>query len=122
SDKRVPHDYAPVLQGLEPEPEWLPIGPGRATLGVDRSSIPFGWDNEFPACTADVGAFALERHDVTNERFLEFVEAGGYRDERWWDPGDWQWIRTERIGHPHFWSSEEGRWHWRGMFSMIPLP
>ena len=25
------------------------IPAGRATLGVDRGAIPFGWDNEFPA-------------------------------------------------------------------------
>ena len=56
--------------------------PGRATLGVDRSDVPFGWDNEFPALCADVPAFSIERHNVTNAQFLEFVDAGGYNDSR----------------------------------------
>src|SRR5262249_30098659 len=63
-----------------------------------------------------------ERHDVTNARYLEFVEAGGYRTETWWTPEDWQWIARERLAHPLFWEREAGRWYWRGMFDRIPLP
>ena len=53
---------------------------GRATLGVDRGAMAFGWDNESPHARRRVPAFAIERHDVTNARFLDFVEAGGYDD------------------------------------------
>ena len=59
--------------------------------------MPFGWDNEFPALSAEVPPFSIERHDVTNERFLEFVEAGGYDDERWWPPKTGEWMQTR--GH-----------------------
>ena len=45
----------------------------------------------------DVPAFAIERHNVTNARFLEFVDAGGYRDARWWRPEDWAWVQRERV-------------------------
>ena len=46
---------------------------------------------------AEVPAFAIERHNVTNARFLEFVEAGGYRDRRGGGPEDWQWLQRERV-------------------------
>ena len=95
---------------------------GCATLGVNRSAIPFGWDNEFPALTVGVPGFAIDRHDVTNARFLEFVEDGGYRDERWWTAEDWQWVRTEAISHPLFWERDGDEWHWRGMFERVSLP
>jgi len=120
--KRRPAAYAPRTEGAAPRREWIEVPPGRATLGVDRSSIPFGWDNEFPARVEDVPAFAIERHDVTNARFLDFVEAGGYENAKWWRPEDWQWIRTEQIAHPLFWERHGGQWFWRGMFDLIPLP
>jgi iron(II)-dependent oxidoreductase len=120
--KRSPEGYVPVVEGKEPDLEWIDVAPGRATLGVDRSAIPFGWDNELPACTAHVEAFAIERQDVTNGRYLEFIEAGGYDDERWWLPEAWRWLREARIGHPRFWERSGATWCWRGMFDEIPLP
>jgi ergothioneine biosynthesis protein EgtB len=120
--KRRPAGYAPRVEGASPASSWVQIPPGCATLGVERGSIPFGWDNEFPAFASEVPAFSIERHNVTNERFLEFVEAGGYRDSQWWRTDDWAWVQRESIGHPLFWEQHDGRWHWRGMFELVPLP
>src|SRR5262249_52816214 len=47
---------------------------------------------------------------------------GGYTDARWWLPEDWQWIQSQSIDHPLFWERGNGRWYWRGMFDLIPLP
>jgi formylglycine-generating enzyme required for sulfatase activity len=93
-----------------------------ATLGVDREAVAFAWDNERPSHSVPVGAFLMQRIDVTNECFLEFVEAGGYRDRRWWTPQDWAWVRRAELRHPLFWSQRNGDWWWRGMFDWIPLP
>jgi gamma-glutamyl hercynylcysteine S-oxide synthase len=120
--KRRPPTYEPRVDGALPRAEWIDVPGGRATLGVARTSIPFGWDNEFPALTVDVPAFSIERHDVTNARFLEFVEAGAYDDARWWQPEDWRWIRSERIAYPLFWERRGADWFWRGMFDLVPLP
>jgi formylglycine-generating enzyme required for sulfatase activity len=68
-----------------------------------------------------VPAFAIQRHNVTNARFLEFVDAGGYRDPQWWQPSDWQWVASDHITHPLF-GSGAGQWRWRGMFDVLPLP
>jgi ergothioneine biosynthesis protein EgtB len=120
--KRRPAGYTPEADNEEPRSEWIDIPAGRATLGVDRDAISFGWDNEFPACRADVAAFQLERHDITNGRYLEFVMAGGYDDERWWRPEDWQWLRAEAIGQPLSWERHSDAWFNRGMFELVPLP
>ena len=100
--KRRPSGYVPRTAGAPPSAEWIHIPSGTATLGVDRSSLLFGWDNEFPAHRVGVDAFAIEAHDVTNARFLEFVEASGTP--------------------PAFWERRDGEWYWRGMFEWIPLP
>jgi ergothioneine biosynthesis protein EgtB len=107
--------------GTVPRQEWIDIPGGRATLGVDRAAVRFAWDNECPAHTALVPAFAIERHDVTNAAFMEFVDAGGYAERRWWRDDDWSWVQRERIRHPLFWESQHGAWLWRGMFERLPL-
>jgi ergothioneine biosynthesis protein EgtB len=120
--KIAPSGYRPRTGAPPPDEEWMEISGGRATLGVDRGTIDFGWDNEFPSSIANVDAFELERHDVTNARYLEFVDAGGYRDEQWWLPEDFAWVKSEGIEHPLFWEPIEGVWHWRGMFERVLLP
>ena len=120
--KQRPAGYMPMATGRPPSTEWVSVPAGRATLGVDRGTVPFGWDNEFPSYRVEVPAFAIERHDVTNARFLEFVEAGGYVTEAWWTPADWKWVREHLVHHPLFWEREGDRWYWRTMFERLPLP
>ena len=122
AQKRRPASYAPRVDGVDPGRELVDIQPGRATLGVDRKSIPFGWDNEHPAHRVDVQAFRIDRHNVTNSQYLEFVESGGYEDAQWWPDDDWEWLKAEGIAHPTFWSQRGGTWLWRGMFDCLALP
>jgi iron(II)-dependent oxidoreductase len=105
--KRRPGGYRPRVEGPVPTQEWIDIPPGRATLGLDRDALRFGWDNERPGHTEDVAAYSIQRHDVTNAEYLEFVRAGGPVPLFW-----------ERAGDGR---SSEGL-HWRGMFDLIPLP
>jgi iron(II)-dependent oxidoreductase len=100
--KKRPAGYAPVTDGRVPQQEWIDIPSGRATLGVDEGALPFAWDNEMPAYGVDVPAFSIQKHDVTNAEYLEFVESG--------------------AAAPMFWEKAGGRWYWRGMFELIPLP
>ncbi len=120
--KRRPSGYQPRTEGAEPRPAWIDIDPGRATLGADRASARFAWDNECPCSSEPVRAFSMERDNVTNAAFMEFVAAGGYKEPRWWRADDWSRVQRERIQHPLFWERHDGAWSWRGMFEMIPLP
>jgi gamma-glutamyl hercynylcysteine S-oxide synthase len=120
--KVAPVGYRPLVEGAAPDEQWIDVPGGRSTLGVNRGEIDFGWDNEFPAYVVDVDPFGVERHDVTNARYLEFVDAGGYHDARWWTAEDFEWLKGGRIEHPLFWESIDGVWHWRGMFELVPLP
>lgn len=120
--KRPPAGYSPAIRGSPPAQQWIVIPAGFAQLGVAAGEVPFSWDNERPALEVHTAAFAIERHDTTNASYLEFVEAGGYCDSRWWRPEDWAWVRRERVQHPVFWAQLGGAWHWRGMFEMLPLP
>ena len=72
----------------------------RCHIGVDEPGplVKEAWT----FLESDVAAFTLQRHDVTNADYLEFVNQGG--------PA------------PIFWEKHGGAWHWRGMFDLIALP
>ena len=71
--------------------------------------------------SAVVPAFSIERHDVTNAQFLEFVEAGGYRDPQWWTADDWQWLQLGASPASGVSGNVDGHdWFWRGMFEPDP--
>lgn len=108
--------------GTSPSPKEVAVPAGRAMLGARRGEIPFGWDNEFPGLTVEVPAFEIDAYNVTNEQFMEFVDAGGYRRSEWWTPDAYAWVNHERIEHPRFWARRNGTWKWRGMFREIDLP
>jgi formylglycine-generating enzyme required for sulfatase activity len=102
--KSVPvEDRRPRLSVPSAAQELIAIPAGSATLGADPDHIGFGWDNEFPETRVAVDAFSIQKHNVTNGEYLEYVEATG-------------------AAAPHFWARQDGRWYWRGMFALAPLP
>jgi iron(II)-dependent oxidoreductase len=123
SEKRKPALYTtlPPSSSAPPRPDRIAIPGGRTRLGTDDAA-PFAWDNEQPAHTVHVDPFSVDVHNVTNAEYLEFVDAGGYRDSRWWRDEDWEWVRSAAVSHPHFWTRRDGAWLWRAMFEHIPLP
>jgi|SRR5271166_137159 len=121
---------APIQGGSAVAPRLVPIPPGSVTLGLDRNpdrnsdrnSEAFGWDNEYEAHSVEVPAFEIDEYKVTNQQYLEFVEAGGYEERTFWSEEDWNWKTAKGIAHPLFWKRDGQRWLWRGMFEEIPLP
>jgi ergothioneine biosynthesis protein EgtB len=97
------------------------IPAGKARLGARFDDLDFGWDNEFSAITVEVPAFNIDSLPVTNGEFLEFVETGGYEEERFWRPEDWQWKQLEKKRHPNCWAEKEGKWFYRAMFDNFPM-
>jgi gamma-glutamyl hercynylcysteine S-oxide synthase len=110
--------------GSQPEkkPALIRIPAGTATLGLRRAHGEFGWDNEFEEHREEVEEFGIEKYDVTNAEFLEFLQAGGYQKRSLWADSDWNWKQKENIQHPAFWSKQGNQWTWRTMFGEIPLP
>ena len=95
---------------------------GQTVLGISRDQQIFGWDNEFEAHTVHVPAFEIDQYMVTNQQYLEFLEAGGYDAHTFWSDEDWTWKNAHSISHPVFWNRPNGQWLYRGMFEEVPLP
>jgi iron(II)-dependent oxidoreductase len=100
--KQRPKDYlTPTPATGTLKSEWREIPAGTAVLGrkYDRT---FGWDNEFGEMVKQVSSFRIQRFNVTNGEYLEFVKAGAKA--------------------PHFWIRQGNDLYLRGMFELIPLP
>jgi ergothioneine biosynthesis protein EgtB len=122
-DNKVSKARLPELVIRPAEPRMIDIPAGMATLGLARSDAKnFGWDNEYEAHTAAVPAFAIDKYEVTNREFLQFIEAGGYENQPLWTEADWKWKTEQNISHPVFWNQVSGDWRLRTMFESVPLP
>ena len=58
--KNRPTQKRPAISTEPVQPAMIEIPAGAATLGLERSSGMFGWDNEYEAHTASVPAFAID--------------------------------------------------------------
>ncbi|MGB7934229.1 MAG: SUMF1/EgtB/PvdO family nonheme iron enzyme [Gammaproteobacteria bacterium] len=107
----------------EVAPGLVDIPAGVTTLGRIRDdSHGFGWDNEYDEQPVEVPAFAIDRYPVSNGEYLDFMAAGGYEERAFWSESDWRWRTEQDIDHPAFWIRRGNRWHYRGMFDLLPLP
>jgi gamma-glutamyl hercynylcysteine S-oxide synthase len=126
---RVPYEFKRTPPNVQSDrgtaslpASWIQIEGGVTQLGADPGSIPFGWDNEFPQTQAEVAPFEIASRKISNGDFLEFVEAGGYENEKLWSEAAWQSIREANISAPPFWSRRGGEWLYDGLFEAMPLP
>jgi ergothioneine biosynthesis protein EgtB len=119
--KHKPVDLTYEFVGSPVSRTSVSIPEGAATLGKDRAR-GFGWDNEFGELRVQVSAFDIDVHNVTNGEYLEFVEAGGYRQRDLWSDADWEWLQADGVTAPTFWLAQDGHWLWHGMFEDLALP
>jgi formylglycine-generating enzyme required for sulfatase activity len=63
--------------GFEPETIFVPGG--RFTMGSDRASDRYAYDDEQPQHQVSVADFHIARYPVTNAEYQHFVEATGHR-------------------------------------------
>lgn len=100
----------------------MQIPAGQATLGLARAGETFGWDNEYEIHAVQVPAFAIDRYEVTNREYLDFMAAGGYENRAFWSDESWNWKAEHAVSHPVFWNKAGDGWLYRTMFEEIPLP
>ena len=113
---RLRYSFTPA-----PQCRSVKIPAGKTRLGANFDELDFGWDNEFAQTVVNVPAFTIDSLPVTNGQFFDFVEAGGYDDERHWRPEDWAWKSLEHKRHPSCWRGLDGQWLYCAMFDELPL-
>ena len=104
--------YREDLPGQAPvaarPPAWCEYEPGMRLLG--HAGDGFAFDNEHPRHRAWLPGFALADQPVTNGEYLEFIEAGGYRNPGYWLADGWRAARENGWQAPLYWSRSDGTW------------
>ena len=65
--------------------------------------------------------FMIDRVPVSNGEFLEFIDAGGYRDYRWWYAEGWDFLSQTRCEAPLYWELNDGQWMIRDFCGLHPV-
>jgi gamma-glutamyl hercynylcysteine S-oxide synthase len=81
----------------------------------------FAFDNEQWAHPVQVPPFTMDADLVSNVRYLEFIDAGGYRDPQFWSTEGWRWRNETGRDAPAYWSQEDGRWRCRRFNRVMDL-
>jgi iron(II)-dependent oxidoreductase len=124
--------------------------PGGTFLIGASPDFPFVFDNEKWAHEVTLKPFRIARTPVTNDEYLAFVEAGGYRNNKFWSPQGWRWCETggapaleqsftkffnresaakslnteakQKLEHPRYWrKATDGTWEQRVFDQFVPL-
>jgi iron(II)-dependent oxidoreductase len=99
-----------------PLPAGRPVPPHDDVLVPDGESVqgaatdPWALDNERPAHRVSLPSFRIDRVPVTNAMYAAFLEAGGYRDPRLWDPRGWEHLQSSGRRAPMTWGPDGAGW------------
>ena len=101
---------------------------GYGSTGEDAGGPPagmralrFAWDNEKPRHTVFLEDFLIDRAPVSNSEYLEFINAGGYKDFHWWHSAGWEKVNTEHWQAPLYWEPHDGQWMIRDFSGLHPI-
>jgi len=84
----------------------------------------FVFDNEKWSHPVTLAPFRIDAQCVGNAAFAQFVEAGGYRDERWWSEAGREWRSGSGLEQPKRWRRAEHAplgWEQRWFGRWLPL-
>lgn len=111
-----------TISGAAPQNALIDLPGGRVVLGKAPSDIFYGWDNEYGHHEADVPAFKASKYLVSNQEFLEFVAALGYKTDDYWNEEGLAWRNYAQAEHPCFWVKSADSWRLRLMTEEIAMP
>ena len=96
----------PPAGGNPPEASEVRVPGGTYVVGSDLE--PWAYDNERPAHAVRLEPFWIDTVPVSCGAYLDFVDAGGYDERRWWSDEGWAWRNEAGLQHPEFWRREPG--------------
>lgn len=77
---------------------------------VGHEGIGFSYDNEHHRHKVYLESFAIRKVLVTNQEYIQFMEAGGYEDVSVWLDEGWAWKSSNNISHPLYWIKDGDTW------------
>jgi len=99
----------------------VPVAGATVLLGWPDGEAGFVFDNERGQRAMTLADFDIDPAPVTAGRFVEFVEAGGYREPKWWPGEAGRWLARSGREHPERWRRGSVGWELRWFDRWRPL-
>lgn len=115
----IHHKDVPVVNN--PGAPWLNIRAGVYDIGFAGDGFCF--DNELGRHSVYLADYKISTALVTNTEYLDFIQAGGYRDFRYWHAEGWDWVKNNQVTAPMYWYNIDGKWMhytWQGLQPLMP--
>lgn len=90
--------------------QWVRMKEGIYEIGHEDAK-DFCYDNELGRHTVYLHDYSISNKLITNAEYLDFIDAGGYKDFNLWHAEGWDWVKQNQIEAPMYWHKIEGHWH-----------
>lgn len=70
----------------------------------------FHFDNEEGKHKVYLQSYTISKSLVTNQEYIDFIEAGGYDEFSYWLDDAWQWLKETTNSCPLYWQKRAGEW------------
>lgn len=98
---------------------WYEQPAGIYELG--KTGKGFAYDNEYPRHKVYLEPFHIASRLTTNREYLEFVEAGGYKNPAYWLSDGWKATQTQQWSKPLYWENINNDWYEMTLAGRRPL-
>jgi ergothioneine biosynthesis protein EgtB len=95
------HNLPPQPAATDTAFEWLKYPGGLYSIG--HQGDEFAFDNESPHHQTYLQDYQLANRLVTNGEYLEFIQAGGYQNSKYWLAEGWATVQTQQWQAPLYW-------------------
>ena len=92
--------------------QWREFSSGLVTVGTNAALTgehTFTFDNEGPASSVYLNAYALANRLVTNAEFQAFIDDGGYQRPELWLADGWTTVQQEQWLRPLYWLDRDAQ-------------
>ena len=88
---------------------------------IGYEGMGFSYDNEHQLHKVYLESFALRKALITNEEYIQFMDAGGYEDASVWLDEGWAWKNANNINKPLYWVKDGNRWKHFSLSGLIDV-
>ena len=99
--------------------DFITIKGGLYEIGFESEGFCF--DNELGRHKVYLNDFSICTSPVTNGEYLEFMNADGYHNFRYWHAEGWDWVKTNQAAAPLYWHFIDGKWYHYTLHGLQPL-
>ena len=89
--------------------DWVEVQAGIYEIGND--SDEFCYDNELGKHQVYLQNYGISNKLVTNQEYIQFIEAGGYERFDLWHAEGWDWVQQNQVKSPLYWHQIDGAWY-----------